>query len=256
MSKDLNTQIIRRCLDAVKVQLKSRQLTYQDIAALFDVSENTVKRMLNQDDISLDRLLTLSQLCGIDTAELLSKSQQHRTAHTYFSARQDQAFAENPHLLSYFSRLFYQQHSVEKIACEFGLSDLSSYRYLRALEDIELLELKPQNKFRFLVSPPLGFAPDSMVIKQSACRHMEQTLEAVMAPHKTPQHHVVIKPLKMPAILHDKMWQELQHTLSKYAQVAEMAFAEYSEQPNIQVTLVTHPLNSNLFDEAPIISLD
>ncbi|WP_125559442.1 MULTISPECIES: helix-turn-helix domain-containing protein [Pseudoalteromonas] len=256
MTKELNKHVVRRCLDKIKSQLKARELTYQDVAGLFDVSENTVKRMLNQDDISLNRLLTLAELCGLDAAELLGKSVKDTPAHTYFTARQDQAFAKNPHLLSYFSRLFYHQQTVEHIATEFNLSALSSYRYLRALEDIELLALHPNNQFKFLVHPPLGFAPDSLVIKQSVCKHMSQTLDAVMAPARTPEHHVLIKPMKIPPILRDKMWQELQDSVSKYAHIAEQAFAQHSEQPDFQVTLVMHPLNTDVFNEAPIIALD
>ena len=107
MKNSINQLVIQRCLEALKQQLKEKHLKYSDIANALNVSENTVKRMLNHKDISLDRLLTLADLCDLEIGKLIDEAKESHNPHYLFTDTQDKAFDEAPHLLSYFSELFF-----------------------------------------------------------------------------------------------------------------------------------------------------
>ncbi len=256
MQSPMNNLVVDRCLSRIKEALKHKQLTYTDVASILDVSENTVKRMLNHADIGLDRLLTLADICDLDIGELIGQAKSEYNPHHFFSERQDLAFEQKPHLMSYFTQLFYQHKSPQQIAEENQLSELTTYRYLRALENIELIKLEPENKFSFLVKAPLGFAANSRVLRKIIAGHIEQTVDKVMSPQREEGYFAMVKPLRMPQELFAKMWNELERTVEKYAEVAEIAYSRQDDLASSQITLVGHPMNSEGFEHAKIVSLD
>jgi len=256
MNNDINKLIINRCLAEVKYHLKAKNLKYVDIAKHLDVSENTVKRMLNHSDISLDRLLTLAEICDVNVGHLIDNAKSTPNPHHLFSDRQDEAFDNSPHLMSYFSELFHHKKTAKDIAEENSLSDVSSYRYLRELENIELLELLPNNKVRFLVQPPIGFNSNSRVLKKVIAKFIQQTCDVVMSPKRDEEHFMRVKPLHMPHELFIKLGDELKQVVDRYAELAELAYVGNDSLPDYQVAIVGHPLNTDEFHQAKIINID
>ena len=255
MSK-LNEQLVLRCLEDIKRALKDKGITYAQVAAILNTAEVTVKRSLNNPNIGLPRLLQLSEIADISLSDLIANSQTSPQKHHYFTPAQDKAFADAPHLQSYFVELFFYQKSPEQIADENNLSPLSTYRYLTSLENVGLIKLFPENRFRFLVKPPLGFPADSLYIKRQINRFIQLTCDKVLSPGRDREHFLMVKPFTMPNSLYEKMLEELKMVVDRYAEVAELAYSENSHLPAFQLTLVGHPLNTEEFDEPPIIELD
>ncbi len=247
-------QIIERCLSEIKQALKTRNISYQDLAKSLDVSLNTVKRMLNQTDIPLQRLLTLCDICGLELSELFARAEQHKTAHHYFTDRQDQAFAKAPHLLRYFYELFYQNKSPAEIEQEFQLSSVSTYRYLRALENIELIELLPNNRVKFKVKPPLGFAANSRVLKNNIAQYIQQTCKQVLSDKEDSRFTMMVKPMRLPEGAFLQMVSELRSIIDKYSEASELVFVQREDLPQFQITFVGHPLDASEFTQADIIN--
>ncbi|HET8817332.1 MAG TPA: helix-turn-helix domain-containing protein [Pseudidiomarina sp.] len=214
--------VIDRCLALIKAKLKDQGVTYQDIATLMDVSENTVKRMLNQDDISLQRLLLLADYCRIDVAELLQTAQQEHGQHHYFTPRQDQAFAEDSELYELFVQLFFLRKSATQAAEQLGFNPVTLYQKLRLLEDVELIELGVDNHIRFLVEPPLGFAPDSLVLRQSIAEHIQRASERLLQPERDVRELLLLKPLHLPPRAHQQLCEDIIALVDKYAEFSEL----------------------------------
>lgn len=236
---------IQHCLQAVKTALRERGIRYADLAAKLGVAEVTVKRMLNQTDISLERLLALTELAGLELPELLAAAKR-APRHHLFTARQDQAFANYPHLMAYFGELFYRGKTPEVIASENDLDDVSSYLYLRELENLELIRLSAGDQVQFLVEPPLGFASDSLVLKQQLVTAIQQTCEAVMTPktaeNNESRHFLSVKPLHLPTELYDKLLEELCACLDRFAKLSEQQPTQREPHPDVQVVIVSYPL--------------
>lgn len=236
---------ISQCLQLIKRKLKEKSLTYVDVANVLSVSENTVKRLLNSRDISFERLLTLAELCGLSINDLANQAKEKPTPFNYFSIAQDKAFFENPNLWQFFCELFYSSKAPIEIQRENALSALSIYRYLRALDKLQLIELQPNNKVTFLVSTPIGFRADSLVLRANIAKHIKSTCDAVISEQCSEQHFMWVKPMKMPLSLFAQMNEELVTVINKYSEVAEIAFANDDSLPNMQTTLVGHPLTFN-----------
>lgn len=259
MNSELNEYSIKRCLNKIKFALKERGITYSELALKMDLSEVTIKRMLNQSDISLDRLFTLSDICNLSLGELIESSRQNPQSHHLFTDIQDEEFFHFPHLLSYFSKLFYFNESPEKIAKENGLNDVSNYLYLRQLENIGLITLGPRNQVMFNVKPPLGFASNSKVLKQNISKFLQHTSDKVMDTDdefsKSASYFMRVKPLRLPQHLFEKLSEDLKKTLDKYAELSEDLFINDNSLPDHQITLIGHPLTLEEISNVPIINV-
>jgi len=252
----MNEHLISQCLQIIKRKLKERNMTYVDIADIFSVSENTVKRMLNGKDIGFERLLMLAELCEIQLDTLLAEAKERPKLCNFFTPEQDEAFYRMPNLWHYFSEIFYYSKSPEVIKKENDITELSSYRYLRALEKLALLELLPNNNIKLLVATPIGFSSDSLVLKTNIARFIKSTCDTVISGEKSPQHFMWVKPMRMPLTLFRKMNEELVTTINKYTEVAEIAYVNDLTLPEFQTTLVGHPLDLGDYKDAAIIDID
>lgn len=247
---------IVQCLQLIKRKLKEKGMTYADVAAFLSVSENTVKRLLNSNDISFERLLTLADLCELRIDSLLQEAKQQPTPYNYYTAEQDEAFYNNPNLWHFFCELFYHSKTPEVVQAQNGITELSTYRYLRGLEKAELLVLLPNNRIKFLVATPIGFSSDSLVLKANIAKHIQSTCDAVISDNKSPSHFMWVKPMRMPLSLFSKMNEELVTIINKYSEVAEIAFANNVELPEFQTTLVGHPLEFDDYALGDITDID
>jgi|GEM_PF-1372821 len=195
-------------LTALKELLKPRGITYADLAEHMNVSLPTVKRLLNKSTIPLDRLLSICRIADIDPQELFERSQKIRPTHTQFTDEQDALFDRHPCMLAYFSELFYERRRPGEIARKHGLDKISTDLYLAELEKIGLLERQPGGRVTFLVSPPMGFGPNSKVLRRMQKQFMESIVENVINPNEEDRAQdgfAILKPLR----LSDTTWREL-----------------------------------------------
>ncbi|MEW6994023.1 helix-turn-helix domain-containing protein [Colwelliaceae bacterium MEBiC 14330] len=231
---------IKNGLAIIKAELKTKGIKYAELAELMGTSEVTVKRMLNNDTISLSRMMFLAQLLDLELAELITQVGRSKAKHSFFNESQDQAFYDNPKLWSYFVELFYNHKSPADIEKEFNLSQLSTYKYLRALDKIGLILLAPKNNFTFLVKAPIGFNKNSKVINRHITHMMEVSYKAVMLNNqKDDDYFLRVKPMRLSKPVYLKLIEELKEVMDKYAQVSEIAFADAQDY---QVVFTGHRL--------------
>ncbi|NVJ60913.1 MAG: helix-turn-helix transcriptional regulator [Gammaproteobacteria bacterium] len=252
----VNQKVVERCLAELKIALRAKGIKYANLAELMDVSEVTVKRMLNQSDIGLERLISLAEIAGLNAAELLQTAINSPQPHYYFTDIQDKAFHQNKHLYHYFSELFYYKKTPEQIQQENKISDISTYRYLRKLEDIELIELQINNKFTFRAKAPLGFSANSLVLKEVITQHIQATCDAVMSSNSDPSFFMRVKPMRAPESFYLEMADELKKVVDRYTGIAESAFSHKEELPTFQVTVVGHPFELTDVELEPIVDVD
>jgi len=82
----------QKALSRIKSLLKSKGLTYADLAGALDVSEVTVKRVLNNNDISLQRLVQISNILGVSLFEELAELEMAPKKSYIFTTKQDDYF--------------------------------------------------------------------------------------------------------------------------------------------------------------------
>ena len=129
MSPDV--QVVR-LKEGLRAFLKRRGKTYPDVAEQLGVSVPTVKRILNKEELSLSRIVSLCDWLDIDLATLESWVQKEHTEEGQFTEEQELFLSSDPRYLAFFYQMY--DHSVEEIAKTHGLNQASVDRYLLRLE--------------------------------------------------------------------------------------------------------------------------
>lgn len=142
--------------EAIKRQLKARDLRYADLARAIGLSEASVKRLLSRGGITLERLDAICEFLGVDVYELVRSGRQEGAARErHLGLAQEKALADDPMLLTVF-HLLYNDWGSDKIRTEFGFSEPELVLLLARLDRLRLIELLPGNRAR--VRAPRDFA--------------------------------------------------------------------------------------------------
>ncbi|MDF1812885.1 MAG: helix-turn-helix transcriptional regulator [Verrucomicrobiales bacterium] len=207
-------------LNTLKAILRERKIGYRSIADAMQVSLPTVKRMLNQPNLPLDRLLMLCKIAKISPDEVFALAENNRPKHYEITPEQDDLFFKQPCFLSYFQRLL-DGHSADEIAEEHDLTEVSTGRYLSGLEKVGLIERQTGTRFKLLISPPIGFGPDSKVLRSIHVDFLQHTMEQIFSPDRAAGTFAIIKPMDLTTELHTEMIKELRATIDKYSYLSE-----------------------------------
>lgn len=140
--------------DALKVALRSRGLTYKDLAEKLNLSEKTIKRLFSEQDCSLSRLDNICSAINLSVFDLMDFARQYKEPHAKLSPAQEQFLAENR---AHFNFMFMLTigYSAEQIQERYKLSELGLFRYLRDLDAQDLIALGANNQFRLLIKGKL-----------------------------------------------------------------------------------------------------
>ena len=208
-------------LTALKEILRDRRIGYQAIADAMEVSLPTVKRMLNKPNLPLDRLYRICRIAKIDPIEVFALAEKQRPTHSILTPDQDALFFENPHILSYFLCLIEDGKSPDEIGEDENLVPLSTERYLSSLEKVGLIEREVGTKVRLLISPPIGFGPDSRVLKTQSAGFLKHTVEQVLEPGSDKKVFAILKPFRLQPDVFKEMLGEFSALVDKYAFLSE-----------------------------------
>lgn len=168
----------------LKQVLKAQGIRYKDLAVMMDTSEPTIKRLFTEQDCKLSRLMEVCEAIGISFTELVDMASKQPVTATQLSLSTEQALASRPGLMSFFM-LLVSEFDVDSIGRHNQLSRQDIYRYLRELEKLELIRLRPDDSFYFLVNCPIRWRLDGPLlstlvkvnqgfIKESITRHAKE----------------------------------------------------------------------------------
>jgi transcriptional regulator with XRE-family HTH domain len=155
---------IDQFLKALKRALKNKEWNYKKVAEALHMSESSVKRLLSNKKISLDRVEKICEATGISFAEVCKLAEwQNEDPYLELSFEQEKVLSDNPRLLHYFALLTdgYKPARIEK---DFQITVAESKKFLFALDKCNLIELHPKDKvklyknglFRFRREGPVG----------------------------------------------------------------------------------------------------
>lgn len=157
---------IDQFLGALKRALKSRNIIYRDLAESLQLSESSIKRILSDKSISLERIEEICKACDLSFAEICKNAnfEEDLVAHT-MTKEQEKVLAENPRLLHYFV-LLNDGMLPPKIEREFDISSQESKKHLLQLDKMNLIELHPRDRVKLKnKSGSLRFRRDGAVGK-------------------------------------------------------------------------------------------
>lgn len=232
--------VTMKCLAKLKDQLKEKRVTYKALAEALDISEVSVKRLLNHHTITLERLLEIAQILEIDAAELLA-SAQSKPELTFFTEEQDAAFYGYPHLHAYFEQLFTKKKSPKVIEKEFGLNAASTHLYLRKLETLDLLTIGSNQNVSFRVSEPIGFSSKSRVIRANIKSAIIATCDRVLD-QQADGDMMLVRELNLDNAIYGQLMKELSQVIGRYSELSHQGANSHSNV--YRVALFSHPIGT------------
>lgn len=124
--------------EGLRSLLKTRNITYKEIANKLDMSESGVKKMLTADDIGYNKLNSILELLEIrieDLTLLASKPYKELTE------EQEKFFEKNPRHFNFFIQLHHHKMSVDHLKkANNKLSKKKISQYLADLEGIDIIK--------------------------------------------------------------------------------------------------------------------
>lgn len=145
-------------LATLKRELRSQGVTYADVAAKLRLSESSVKRLLSEKKLSLDRLELLCQVVGMEISDLVQKMAEERKRLDMLTEEQEREVAEDPRLLLV-AVCVLNRWTFEEIVAIYTLDEHECIQHLAKLDRLKLIELLPLNRFRLNVANDFRWIP-------------------------------------------------------------------------------------------------
>jgi DNA-binding Xre family transcriptional regulator len=156
---------LKKIQNELKSLSRKKGLKYRDFALKLGLSEATVKRLFNFEDISFSKL---EQLCSVLDVELFDVIEiiKNKEIEVYtFTVEQESALAEDT-LHLYIFREILQGRKVKEIAEKFSLSESDLLKILKKFEKAKLTEVHPFGKIKVLAHFPYRWIPKGQLEKK------------------------------------------------------------------------------------------
>lgn len=161
---DFNTSMteIARLVTTLKRRFKAAGLTYRQVAGALNLSEASVKRLLGNGHITVERLAQFCDLLGVTMAELLHEADTSEPlVHTLTPQQEAQLVSDEKFLLVTVCAL--NHWSMDDIVSVYRITTAQCTRYLLVLDRMSLIILKPGNRIRLLVARDFDWLPDGPI---------------------------------------------------------------------------------------------
>jgi DNA-binding Xre family transcriptional regulator len=150
-------------IDTLKRCLKTRGLTYKNVAEALELSEPSIKRLFSERTLSLQRLEQICRLMDMALSDLARMNDlQCEDRQTVLSIKQESELAGDAILLSYFYLLL-NGWDIERIAERFEMTETDQVRLLAKLDRLDVIELQPGNRIRLRTARRIQWRRDGPV---------------------------------------------------------------------------------------------
>lgn len=150
--------------EALKAHLRTRGMTYKDLAVALKVSEATVKRVFSERDCTLRRLEQICEVVQVDLQGISRGAPRRSRLITQLTRQQEQEIVED-HRLFLVAVCAMSNLRLEDIIAIYDISEAQCVGLLARLDKIGFLELMPNNRYRLLVARTFQWIPDGPIMR-------------------------------------------------------------------------------------------
>ncbi|MDD1421464.1 helix-turn-helix transcriptional regulator [Dolichospermum sp. ST_sed1] len=123
----------------LKKHLKMQKITYSQLSISLEMSESSIKRLLNGDDIKFSQLLEICDILKISFFDVVRAANKPSQKYFELSIAQQNFFLANLKYYAFYSLLL-SEVAIEDILSQILISKEEGFRYLRQLEKIGLIK--------------------------------------------------------------------------------------------------------------------
>lgn len=151
-------------IDQLKRELKSRGVTYAQLAAKIGMSEASVKRIFAQRNMTLDRVDEILVATGIELADLVAHFDREQQRMTQLTAKQEAQVVDDPKLflmaVCTLNLMRYQE-----ILATYDLKPAEVVALLVRLDKLGLIDLFADNRFKLKVARTFAWIPNGPIMR-------------------------------------------------------------------------------------------
>jgi predicted transcriptional regulator len=149
-------------VEVLKRELRSRGVTYAQVARKLGLSEASVKRMFSRREFTLKRLDQVCQLTHSDFSDLARTLNREETLISQLTPEQEKEIASS--LKLFLVAVCALNHvPLEHIVAVYEISQAECVQMLVKLDRIGFIRLLPNNRIRLLVSRDFAWLPDGPI---------------------------------------------------------------------------------------------
>jgi transcriptional regulator with XRE-family HTH domain len=152
----------RALVTALKLTLKSRGMTYADVARGLRMSEASVKRVFARQTFTLQRLDRICELLGIEITDLGRLVDHESERITRLTKKQEAELVADPKLLLVAVHAI-NHWSLDEIVATYTLSRVQCIRHLAHLDKLRIIDLLPDNRIKVRVARNFSWLPDGPI---------------------------------------------------------------------------------------------
>lgn len=146
----------------LRAEMRAAGVTYSQLAQRIGMSESSVKRIFAQKDMTLTRLAQVCKAAGIAMEDVLRKAADAAPHADMLTLAQERSLVADPKLLLV-AICCLGNWSVDQVLDTYALTEAECVRKLAALDRLGLIELRPLNRYRLVVSNTFHWRPDGPV---------------------------------------------------------------------------------------------
>jgi transcriptional regulator with XRE-family HTH domain len=151
-------------VDALKRELKARDITYAQLAERIEMSEASVKRMLSTRNFTLERLDDILAAAGIELAELLRQIGKDDRLIAELTEKQEREIVHSPELFAVAVGCL-NQMTFEEIVGLYKVTEAECIKLLVRLDKMGFIELQAGNRIRLKVARTFRWIPSGPIMQ-------------------------------------------------------------------------------------------
>jgi len=149
-------------VEVLKRELRTRGVTYAQVARKLGLSEASVKRMFSRKDFTLKRLDQVCQLTNADFSDLARTLNREETLIAQLTQEQEKEIASSVKL--FLVAVCALNHvTPEQLVEIYDISHAECIQLLLKLDRIGFIRLQPNNRIKLLVSRDFAWLPDGPI---------------------------------------------------------------------------------------------
>ena len=149
-------------IEALKRELRTRQITYTELARRIGLSQASIKRLFSRRKLDLERLDAILAAIGCDFSDIARQLQLDQHLLTELCWAQEEELVACPDLLLVAVCALHLM-SFEQITAIYRLSLPSCTAHLLRLERLSFLDLLPNNRYRLRVARTFRWIPNGPI---------------------------------------------------------------------------------------------
>ena len=151
-----------RLVTVIKRELKTRQISYRDLAERLQLSESAVKQMFSAGNFTLKRLDAICEILEMEFAELARLATDAPAGLQGLSVEEEERLVGDPVLLLV-AYCVVNGWTFENITKRYRISELDCITKLAQLDRMRMAELLPGNRIRALIGVNFQWQPNGPI---------------------------------------------------------------------------------------------